>query len=125
MKVIVVLMLNFTDDFGLYRNMYRALMGFYMQNGAFTILERKRRTNVFPLTIGPYSSNLEGMIQAIGSFLVQLDTGMIMKINGEDVLVCAMLVYFIRDILQQQHNSGFLTQRATFGCRMCCIDKKH
>lgn len=69
-KVIVVLMLNFIDDFGLYRNMYRALIGFYIQNRAFTILERKRRTNVFPLTIGPYSSNLEGVIQAIGSFLV-------------------------------------------------------
>lgn len=33
------------------------------------------------------------------------------------------MAYFIRDILQQQHNSGFLIQRSTFGCRLCSIDK--
>lgn len=48
-----------------------------------------------------------------------------MKINGKDVLVYAILVYFIRDILQQQYNSRFLIQRATFGCRMYYINKKH
>lgn len=63
-------MLNFTDAFSLYRNMYRALIGFYMLNSAFTIIERRRRTNIFLLTIGPYSSNLEGIVQAIGLFLV-------------------------------------------------------
>lgn len=119
----VVPMLNFTDAFGLYRNMYRALMGFYMLNGAFTIIERRRRTNIFPLTIGPHGSNLEGVVQAIGSFLVQLDAGMVMNINGEETLVCAMMAYFIGDMPQQQHNSGFLTQRSTFGCRLCSIDK--
>lgn len=66
----VVLMLNFTDAFSLYRNMYRALIGFYMLNSAFTIIERRRRTNIFLLTIGPYSSNLEGIVQAIGLFLI-------------------------------------------------------
>lgn len=48
----------------------RALIGLYIINGAFTILERRRRTNIFPLTIGPYSSNLEGVIDTIGLFLV-------------------------------------------------------
>lgn len=92
-------MLNFIDNFSLYRNIYRALIGFYIQNGAFTILKRKRRTNVFPLTIGPYSSNLDGIIQAIGSFLVQLDTRIIIDINSIEVIVCTILVYFIRDML--------------------------
>lgn len=65
-----MLIINFTDDFGLYRNIYRALIGLYIINAAFTILERRRRTNIFPLTIGPYSSNLEGVIDVIGLFLV-------------------------------------------------------
>lgn len=30
-------MLNFIDNFRLYRNIYCALIGFYIQNGAFTI----------------------------------------------------------------------------------------
>lgn len=124
MRVMVVPMINFTDDFGLYRNMYRALMGFYIINAAFTILERRRRTNIFPLTIGPHGSNIEGVIDAIGSFLVQLDAGMVMTINGQDTLVCAMLAYFIADMPQQQENSGFLSQRSTFGCRLCQVDKK-
>lgn len=50
--------------------MYRALIGLYIINGAFTILEYRRCTNIFPLTIGPYSSNLEGVINTIGLFLV-------------------------------------------------------
>lgn len=79
--------------------MYRALIGLYIINGVFTILERRRRTNIFPLTISPYSSNLEGVIDAIGLFLVQLDTSMLMTINRQETLVYTIIVYFIANML--------------------------
>lgn len=91
--------INFIDDFGLYCNIYRALIGLYIINATFTILERRRRTNIFPLTIGPYSSNLEGVINIIGSFLVQLDASIIITINRQETLVYAIIVYFIANIL--------------------------
>lgn len=119
MKVVSVPMINFTDGFGLYRNMYRALMGFYMLNGALSIQERKRRTNVFPLTIGPHGSNLDDVIRVIGAFLVELDAGVVLEVDGQDTMVCAMTAYFMADMPQQQENSGFMSQRAEFGCRFC------
>lgn len=36
-KVVLVLIINFTDRFGLYRNIYRALIGFYILNRALSI----------------------------------------------------------------------------------------
>lgn len=100
-KVILVLIINFTDGFGLYRNMYRTLIGFYMLNRALSIQERKRRTNVFPLTISPYGSNLDDIIRVIRVFLVKLDTSIVLEVNRQDTIVCTITAYFIANILQQ------------------------
>lgn len=86
-------------------------------NGAFIIQKRKRRTNVFPLIIGPYSSNLDDVIRVIRSFLVELDTSIVIEIDRQETLVYTITAYFIADILQQQENSGFISQRAEFSCR--------
>lgn len=99
--------------------MYRALIGFYILNRALSIQERKRRTNMFLLTIRPYGSNLDDVIRVIRAFLIKLDASIVLEINREEVLVYAITAYFIANILQQQENSGFISQRAEFGCRFC------
>lgn len=118
-KVMSLLFALFADAFGLYRNMYRSLIGIYCILAGLTAQERNRTTNVFPLTLGPYSSNIAGVVETIGMFLRALDSGKIIDIDGRKVMLCAITFVFLGDILQQQENAGMLSQKATIGCRFC------
>ncbi|OJD09538.1 hypothetical protein ACJ73_10244, partial [Blastomyces percursus] len=62
----------FIDGFGLYRNMYRSLMGFYMIP-ALSAVERSKRNNIFSLTFGPHSTNFPDTIAALSHGLSTLD----------------------------------------------------
>ena len=110
-------LLTFIDGFGLYRNMYRCLMGMYLMIAAFSSRERYRRTNVFPLTLGPHGSNFPDVIEALGGMMQQLDRGLTLSINGLETFVCVFTMAYTGDMPQQQENSGFLSQNATFGCQ--------
>lgn len=121
--VVSLPLIIFLDGFGLYRNMYRSLMGYYAINGAFSIQDRAKRTNVIPLTLGPHGSNISAVIDAIGPALRELDSGVQMIIKGKLTTVCAMTFFFIGDMPQQAENSGMLSQKATYGCRFCNIHK--
>ncbi|KAN0077707.1 hypothetical protein V8E54_006011, partial [Elaphomyces granulatus] len=55
----------FIDGFGLYRNMIRSLMGFYLIMGAFTFVERNRRANILLLTLGPHGSSFDDVVKWI------------------------------------------------------------
>lgn len=79
--------------------MYRTLIGFYILNRALSIQERKRRTNVFPLTISLYGSNLDDVIRVIRVFLVKLDASVVLEVNRQDTIVCTITAYFIANIL--------------------------
>lgn len=116
--VISVPLLTFIDGFGLFRNMYRTLMGVYMIIAAFTFRERARRSNVLPLTLGPHGSNFSDVVNALQA-LYHLDGGQVLNINGKDTLVCVYTLAFIGDMPQQQENSGFLSAKAKLSCRSC------
>lgn len=70
-----------------------------MLNRALSIQERKRRTNVFPLTISPYGSNLNDVIRVIRAFLVKLDASIVLEVDRQDTIVYAITAYFIANIL--------------------------
>src|SRR5271168_1425078 len=117
---ISVPLLTFIDGFGLYRNSYRSLMGFYKIPAAFNSCERNRRANVLPLTLGPHGSNFDDVVAALKS-LIPLDRGTLLDIKGIPTMMCAFTLCYIGDMPQQQENSGFKTQRATRGCRFCFV----
>lgn len=73
--VVSLPLITFIDSFGLYRNMYRSLIGFYIILAGLSFYERTRRTNVLALTLGPYGSNMDAVVRAIGLLLRQLDDG--------------------------------------------------
>lgn len=112
--------LCFIDGFGLYRNMYRTLMGVYLIIAALKYKERSRRSNVLPITLGPHGSKFADVIDAMVG-LRELDRGLTLNINGEDTFVCAYTMAFIGDMPQQQENSSMKSQRATRGCRYCLV----
>lgn len=61
--------------------------------------KRNRRANVFPLTLGPYSSNFADVVKAI-KLLSILDRGVKVYIPSIGiVLLLAFTLYFLRDIL--------------------------
>jgi hypothetical protein len=117
--VLSVPFLTFIDGFGLYRNAYRSLMGWYIIIAALTFEERSRRINVHPITLGPHGSNLNDVAKALQPFMLALEGGLEMDICGEKILVCAFSFAYIGDMPQQNKNSGFKGPRANLCCRNC------
>lgn len=113
-------LLMFIDGFGLYRNMYRSLMGVYMIPASFLFQEHNRRANVLPLTLGPHGSNFDNVIKAMHA-LYTLDGGRVLKINEQDVFVSVFTLAYIGDMPQQAENCGFLGPQATHSCRCCFV----
>lgn len=116
---------TFIDGFGLYRNMYRALMGFYFVNASLNHVERARRANVTPLTLGPHGSSMGDVVDALGPRISQFEAGNTITLHtGETVTVFAFTFAFTGDMVQQQKNSGFMSFKAIYGCRHCFITKE-
>lgn len=68
-----LVLLCFINSFGLYRNIYRKLIGIYFIATSLTAQQRNRRTNVLLFILGPYGSNIDDIIKAIGLILRTLD----------------------------------------------------
>lgn len=117
-------LLTFIDAFGLYRNMYRSLMGIYVTMAGLSWRERKRRANVLPLTLGPHASDFTDVIKILEPGLAALDRGLKVDINGVETLICVFTMAFTGDMKQQQENSGFMSPIANRGCAKCLVTKK-
>lgn len=98
-KVISLLFTLFADAFGLYRNIYRSLIGIYYILAGLTIQERNRTTNVFPLILRLYSSNIARVVETIGIFLRALNSSKIIDIDGRKVILYTITFVFLGDIL--------------------------
>ncbi|KAI1494442.1 hypothetical protein F5X96DRAFT_560289 [Biscogniauxia mediterranea] len=112
--------MTFTDGFGLYRTMYKSIMGVYNVVAALPKANHGRQINVFPLTLGPHGSNFKDVMKALEP-MKALDKGFLVKINGQSVLLCAPVFAFTGDMVQQQTNSGMLSVVANMGCRSCLV----
>lgn len=88
----------FINAFSLYRNLYRLLIGIYFILVLLSSRERDRRANVFPLTLGPYSSNFADVVEAI-KLLTVLNRGVKVYILGiGNVLLIAFIFAFLSNI---------------------------
>ena len=114
----------FIDDFGVHRNMYRALKAFYWIPANLAYEERRKIANVFTLSLGPHGAAIGDVVEAFAESIRELDRGCLLNINGEDWMVCAFTLAFLGDIPQQADNAGFLRHTANLGCRSCWCPKK-
>ena len=62
-------LLIFTDGFGLYRNIYRSLIGIYLIIIAFTLKDRAWKKNVLPLILSPHGSKINDVVDSITPFI--------------------------------------------------------
>ena len=124
-NTLCVPLLTFIDAFGLYRNMYRSLMGIYATIAALNWRERKRRANVFPLALGPHATDFADVIKVLEPGLVALDRGVTVDLSGDgnSTLLCVFTLAFTGDMKQQQDNSGFMSPIANRGCAKCLVTK--
>ena len=114
----------FIDDFGIHRNMYRALKAFYLIPASLSYDERRKLANVFTLTLGPHGAKIEDVIGAISRPVQELDQSIDLEINGEIRTVWAFSISLIGDMPQQADNSGFQRPIAFRGCRSCVCPKE-
>jgi hypothetical protein len=115
---------SFPYTFGLYRNMYRPTTGYYLQFAFLNESDRKRRMNVFPITLGPFGAKWEDIVAAL-VHLRDLEFGIEIQLDtGEHVTVCAPCLAYVGDMPQQQNNAGCKSQNAKFFCRSCLIGPK-
>lgn len=97
-RTISLPLLTFIDIFGLYRNLYRLLIGIYFILVSLYARKRDRRANVFPLTLGPYSSNFVDIVEAI-KLLATLNQGIEVYIPDRgNILLVAFTIVFLSNI---------------------------
>jgi len=115
----------FIDGFGLYRSVYRSLMGIYLIPACLQASERAKISNVYPLTLGPHGSNFPDVISSLTG-LTALDQGMELDITGtgQRVRISAFCLAFLGDMPQQQDNAGFKRPTAVRSCRQCLVTEK-
>lgn len=53
------------DGFGLYRNMYRSLMGYNLLPAELSYHERNNRVNVLSITLSPHGSTLGTRLERV------------------------------------------------------------
>lgn len=114
-KTLYLNLLIFIDSFGLYRNVYRSIIGQYFILDSLLFQERARRTNIFPFTLGPYGSNFPNIVKLVEARIAILDKGIFVNINSEDMLLYILILAYLGDIPQQQKNLGIKTQRIVIG----------
>lgn len=92
-------LLTFINAFGLYRNLYRSLIGIYFIIIVLSTRKCDRRANIFPLILGLYRSNFADIVEAI-KLLAILDRGIKVHIpRAGKVLLVAFTIAFLGDIL--------------------------
>ena len=116
--------LLFIDGFGIHRNMYRSLKGFYMTPASLPYVERRRVSNMFTLTLGPHGASMQDIVKSFETKFQQLERGLLVSVNGEQVLMNAFVLCYTGDMPQQAANCGFLAQNAQIGCRICRCPKE-
>ena len=113
----------FIDDFGVHRNMYKALKGFYLSPATLSYSNRRRLANHYTISLGPHGVSVDDMVDSFCSEFQSLDRGMTMEVHGQARTVCAFVLGLTGDMPQQAANGGFLSHQGTFGCRSCyCPD---
>lgn len=101
-RTVSLLLLTFIDGFGLYRNAYRSLIGFYYILAGMNQYKRVRRANVFLVTLGPHGSNFADVVKAIREKgLKALDRGVEIDVDRERVLLIAFTYAYLGDMPQQ------------------------
>ena len=97
----------FIDNFDVYCNIYRVFKTFYFISTYLFYKKRRKIVNVFTLTLNFYNVNFDEMIKFFDKHLRQLNCKMNLIINAKFHIMCAFIIVFLNDMLQQTNNEDF------------------
>ena len=93
----------FIDSFNIYRNTRRLIIGIYQIPAGLLYShssnKRVKNANIFPIILGLHTTNFDAIINAIG-YLILLDKGIIIEIQGRPIVVSVFTIYYIGDMPQ-------------------------
>ena len=93
-------LLTFIDGFGLYRSMYKSVMGKYYCIGSLERAEAIKQDNIILGTLGPHGSNFGDVLKALEP-MKALDQGMHMMLDGNNIpklhFVCVLYLAITSD----------------------------
>jgi hypothetical protein len=123
MKVFKFMIDIYNDDFGTYRNVYHSLGGVYIQIGNMPFQMRKQLKNHFVVGFVPFGGHFDDFMCPLIRELHELEKGVTMKMNDEDVWVIASVGLVTADMPQGNELSDVKKQGALHGCRNCLVSK--
>jgi hypothetical protein len=97
-NLISLLFILFIDDFSIYKNIYRALKGFYIILASLNYKERRKSLNKFILILGLYGTPLKAIINNLALFIKSLARGIYIEINKREILIKAFLITLMSDM---------------------------
>lgn len=99
-RVISIPFQLFIDGFGLYRNMYRNIIGFYFIPAGLKAPDRRRRNNIYTISFGSYATNFPDVVRALSLRFQAIENGVDIQIPHEGtVRVIAPCIMFLGDML--------------------------
>lgn len=121
-QVICLPFLLFVDGFGLYRTMYRSLIGIYIIMATLNHKERSRSEAMYTMAFGPHAANFSDVMKALEPQLKELDRGCDITINGRKLRLFSYPIGFLGDMPQQNENAGIQGPTGFTSCRWCLVD---
>ena len=123
MKVFKFMIDIYNDDFRTYRNVYHSLGGVYIQIGNMPFQLQKQLKNHFVIRFVPFGRHFDNFMHLLIQELHDLEKGVMMKMNDEDVWVIASIGLVTADMPQGNDLSDVKKQGASYGCRNCLVPK--
>ncbi|KAK3941140.1 hypothetical protein QBC46DRAFT_259309, partial [Diplogelasinospora grovesii] len=90
--------LIFINKFGVYHNAYRSLISIYVIPVSLNNNNKHRYNNIFPITLSLYGFNFDDAV-IILYYLGDLNIKVPITINGKEVLLYILTLYYISDIV--------------------------
>lgn len=111
----------FIDRFGMYRTVYHSTIGIYLIPTGLSADHRAKKQNLFPITLGPHSTNFTDVIKSLHSLTILDQDYNINITNNSVILLNTFYLAFLKDMPQQNNNAGFKRPTATYSCRQYLV----
>ena len=88
----------FVDIFGLFRTIFRTIIGVYLIYQFLPRKIRKRRSNILPVTLGPFATDLTNVFKSF-VYIIEIDYSINIIIDDIFTIVVCFVGAFIGDIV--------------------------
>ncbi|KZZ91982.1 hypothetical protein AAP_03201 [Ascosphaera apis ARSEF 7405] len=123
-QVVCLPFLMFIDGFGLYRTMYRSLVGIYIIMATLNHRERSKSEAMYTMAFGPHATNFSDIMDTLAPQLKDLDRGCDITVNGRNLRLFSYPIGFLGDMPQQNAGAGIQGPTGFVSCRWCLVDNK-